>query len=316
MSKSDRIHTELGANIRESCGVGIPQAPALNTGPITERFPGATRSKNAVEIPIELIDRDPNQPREEFDEEALGRLADSLRTKGQLQPVRVRRAEQGERYILIIGERRWRAAQLAGLPTLTCIVHEGVIDPQELLSLQLIENVLREDLRPVEQARTFRKLMEAHGWNASQLARELHLSPGAISQAMALLDLPASLQQRIEGGELVATVGYELSKLDDPARQAELAQRVITEKLTRDEVIKEVRAYRPARSGGKGKGRGAICKKVTKWTHKFDGIRVTVERGRGLDDAAITAALENALAKRRPEAGPDLTTPEGRVEAA
>src|SRR4051794_21833237 len=124
MGKADDLLRAAGGNIAESTarretallGVmnGSPLSPA--------RMDGVARSKAALEIPVDKIDRDPGQPREEFDEEALSRLAESIRARGLLQPVRVRWSEERGRYVLIAGERRWRAAGMAGLPTITCIV--------------------------------------------------------------------------------------------------------------------------------------------------------------------------------------------------
>lgn len=115
-----------------------------------------TKSKNAVEIPVEKLHRDPNQPREEFGDDALNRLAESMRTRGQLQPIRVRWDEGRGAYVIIAGERRWRAARMAGMATISAVVVEGDLPAAELLALQLVENCLREDLSDIEQAKAFR----------------------------------------------------------------------------------------------------------------------------------------------------------------
>ena len=121
-----------------------------------------TKSKNAVEIPLEKItDRD--QPRDEFDAEALGRLAESLKARGQLQPIRVRWDQGSERYMIVVGERRWRAAQDGGIALAGAVVVDGPIATAELLAIQLVENCLREDLKPVEQAKAYKALMELNG---------------------------------------------------------------------------------------------------------------------------------------------------------
>ena len=98
-------------------------AAAAPAGP--DRLQGVARSKNAAEIPVDRIGPDPDQPREEFDAEALGRLAESLKTRGQLQPIRVRWDEEQGAYVIVCGERRWRAAELAGLPTMSCVIVDG-----------------------------------------------------------------------------------------------------------------------------------------------------------------------------------------------
>ena len=189
-----------------------------------------------MEIPLDRLDRDPDQPREEFDEGALTRLAESMKAKGQLQPIRVRWDEGRGIFLIICGERRWKAARMAGMATMTAIVQEGTLDPGELLAVQLIENCLREDLRPVEQARAFRRLMETNGWTVSRVAEELHLSPAHVSKVLAMLDLPETVQAMVDAGQLAATTAYEIGKTESPNDQAELAARVVAEKLTRDEV--------------------------------------------------------------------------------
>ena len=131
---------------------------------------GVTRAKNVCVIPLDRIVRDPNQPREEFDPEALRRLADSLKERGQLQPIGVRWDEALGVYVIVFGERRWRAAGMAGLLTVNAVVMEGAISPDDLIVVQLVENAVREDLRPIEQARAYRKLMDAKGWSTRQVA--------------------------------------------------------------------------------------------------------------------------------------------------
>src|SRR4051812_5207719 len=179
MGKLDELIRAHGANIGDSFGTGhaadgLPPGMSLAQAQrVPARDQGVARSKHAVEIPVDRIQADPDQPREEFDEEALDRLAESLRSKGQLQPIRVRWDEGRGAYVIVMGERRWRAAIKAGLATLSCVVHQGPVDPGELLALQLVENAVREDLKPIEQAKAYRKLQELYGWSGNRLAKEL-----------------------------------------------------------------------------------------------------------------------------------------------
>ena len=119
-----------------------------------------------------------------------------MKARGQLQPIRVRWDEERDQYIIVCGEHRWRAAEMAGLPTMSCIIMEGVIEPSELLALQLIENMLREDLRPIEQARAFKTLMERNGWSTRQLADAL-----AIVQPQVVRTLARPGPARADSGE-------------------------------------------------------------------------------------------------------------------
>ena len=149
MGKRDELIKAHGANISDSFGTGhaadgLPPGMSLAQAQrVPARDQGVIRSKHAVEIPVDKIQPDPDQPREGFEPEAMERLADSLRTKGQLQPIRVRWDEDRGFYIIIMGERRWRAAIQAGLVTLSCVVHQGPVEPGELLTLQLVENAVR-----------------------------------------------------------------------------------------------------------------------------------------------------------------------------
>jgi ParB family chromosome partitioning protein len=247
MSKRDNIRSGAGGNIRASLGVGrtFSTRPAdAPEAPDEARRQGVTRSKDTAEIRLERIVPDPDQPREEFDEDALARLAESLKTRGQLQPIRVRWDEGQGAYVIICGERRWRAARMAGLPSLTCVVHEGAVD---VLAVQLIENALREDLKPVEQARAFKALMERSGWDKQTLAAELNVAPGTVTRTLALLELPTPVQEKVEQGALPASTAYEISRLDSPEAQAQMAELAVSEGLTKTEVhaaVNHVKATR------------------------------------------------------------------------
>jgi ParB family transcriptional regulator, chromosome partitioning protein len=239
MGKFDEL-MKAGANIDESMGVGVtrgPGSPAPSTSTTPARWLGVSKSKAALEIPADRIEPDPDQPREEFDPEALDRLAESLRTRGQLQPIRVRWDEGRGVYVIICGERRWRAARRAGLTTMSAVVVEGEIPPAELLALQLVENCLREDLKPVEQAKAFRALMDRNGWSTRQLAAELAVAQTNVVRALALLDLPESVQEQVDRGNLATSTALEIGKLEDRGTQEELIRRAEGEKLTRADVV-------------------------------------------------------------------------------
>jgi ParB family chromosome partitioning protein len=253
MGKLDNLIKIGGSNVAESMGASRPSGPPPGMDPTTARrmparLEGVIRDKEAARIAIDRIVRDPRQPREQFDEESLQRLADSLQQRGQLQPIRVRWDETQEKYVILIGERRWRAAQMAGLSSLSCIVVEGEFGDAERLSIQLVENALREDLRPVEQAKAYKALLEAHGWSGNQLAKELHIAQASVVKALALLDLPEPVQNQVERGDLAPTVAYEVSKLPDHEQRLALAEAAVAEKLTRSEVAEAVKAVRARRA--------------------------------------------------------------------
>lgn len=157
-----------------------------------------------------------------------------------------------------------------------------------------MENCLRADLRPIEQAKAFKALLQRRGCSYRQLAESLHISHQAIVRALTLLDLPEDLQGRVEAGELAPSVAYEVSWLEGPGQQREVATRVVEEGLNRAEATEVVR--RAAGKSTRPKGRGAgKARKVTFRTSP--GPKITVEFRKGLDDELILAALADAMAR-------------------
>ena len=174
-------------------------------------------------------------------------------------PIRVRWNPSIGKWLVISGERRYRAALRAGLKTVACVFAEDGLSASEILQEQIIENLLREDLKPIEQARAYRQLMDLHGWTAKELSGELHVSQGAISKSLMLLTLPAELQEQVEGGAIPATAAYEVAKIEDREAQREIVRRIVDEDLTRDATTEAVREAvgkpsRPATSKAKGRG--------------------------------------------------------------
>ena len=307
MSRIDKFTAKLGGNIRESMGAATTGArgplPTPPGGP--SQYQGITRPKEALTIPVDRIIPDPDQPRKEFDEGALDELAASLKARGQLQPIRVRWSQEADRWVIIAGERRYRAAVKAGLPSLLCVEARGTMTADEVLEDQLIENCVREDLKPIEQARAFKTLVDLRGCSYRQLAEMLNISHMAVSRAMTLLDLPEDVQHRVTAGELAASVAVEVAKLEDPDEQREVAARVVAEGLTRAETVEAVRQAtgkaRPVGSKGKGRGVGKDKSKLpTERTIRTQGgAKVTVAMRKGFDVLAWVEAMEDAIRQVR-----------------
>jgi ParB family chromosome partitioning protein len=199
---------------------------------------------------------------------------------------------------------------------MSCVIVEGPIGPGELLALQMIENCVREDLRPVEQARAFRSLIELNGWSARQVARELGIVQSNVVRALALLDLPAAVRDQVEQGDLPPATAYEVSKLGDPDAQAEVAARVVAEGLSRAETVEAVKRVAGKSRATTSKGRGAKPRKVTERVIRTTaGPRVTIEFRRGLDVPAILAALDEARERVRAEADAGQMADQGQVAA-
>ena len=283
--------------MRESVGADAPAFPGIPApaGAEAERLKGVSSLKRAFLIPVDRIVSDPEQPRREFDPEGLRELAESLKTRGQLQPVRVRWDEPSGNWVLISGERRWRAAALAGLPSLQAVEAKGTLTPDEILEDQLVENCLREDLKPIEQARAFKVLMDVRGWSHRQLAEQLHIAPSAVSQALALLRLPDAVQESVEVGNLAPSAAYELSKVNDPENQARIAAQVVAEGLSRAETAEVVRRASGRTITGKGRGAGKGRKAKPHVFRTKAGTRVTVESRKALDNESILAELAEVM---------------------
>ena len=141
-------------------------------------------------LPLDQVECYP-QVREQFDQAALEGLANSIKADGQLQPIRVRR--KGSKFGVVDGERRTRAMRLAGLTTIAAIIEEKELGDGEVIKRQLILNLQREDLTPVERARGIQSLIEATGWTATQAASKLGLSNATVSKSLSLLSLPAAI---------------------------------------------------------------------------------------------------------------------------
>jgi len=246
MKNAEDLKARLGRNMAESMGDATAGAGVLPAGfaQPSGRYAGSTRIKDALAIEIGRIVPDPNQPRKEFDEEGLRELGASLKERGQLQPARVRWDDSLEKWVLIAGERRYRAAILAGLPTLACVEARGDPTPDEILTDQLVENCLREDLKPIEQANAYKALMDRRGWSYRELAEFLHISKGTISKALSLLKLPEPVRELVEEGTLSPHAAYEVSRLGEASEQVAMAGRIVEEKLTAEDAARAVKARR------------------------------------------------------------------------
>jgi len=182
-----------------------------------------------LEIPISSISPNPKQPRQVFDEEALEELKASIREVGLLQPIVVREVGP-DKYELVMGERRWRAAQAVGRETIPAIVRDTRDDA--MLRDALLENIHRVNLNPLEEASAYQQLLEEFGVTHEELARRIGRSRPQISNTIRLLNLPASVQRRVAAGVLSAGHARALLGLDDPEAQEELAHRIVAEGLS------------------------------------------------------------------------------------
>jgi ParB family chromosome partitioning protein len=189
--------------------------------------PADRQEDRGMTIPVHLISRSPHQPRKRFTETSLEELTESLREQGVLQPVVVRKIPNG--YELIAGERRWRAAQRAGLTEIPAVVKEAA--PADAAVLALIENLQREDLNPIEAAQAFRRLMVQFGLTQDAVARRVHKDRSSVANTLRLLQLPDELQQALLDERLSHGHAKVLLGLDQHAQLA-LGRRVMAEGLS------------------------------------------------------------------------------------
>ena len=213
---------------------------------------GAGGRDGIEEVPLPLVSPNPFQPRRAFDEAELEDLANSVKTKGILQPILVRRLGDGG-YELIAGERRWRAAKLAGLKKIPAIVRPAT--DAEAMEMALIENLQRKDLNPMEAARAYQRLMKEFGMTQDAVARTLGKERPSIANTVRLLALQLEVQGWVESDQLSLGHAKVLLAVTDPEQQIRLGRRTVTDKLSVRDLERLVRpSARGARPGSARKG--------------------------------------------------------------
>jgi len=226
--------------MRKALGRGL-EALLPGSGP-AETTPVAPPLREWVSIAD--VRPNPTQPRRHFDEAALETLAASIRARGLLQPIVVRRASDG--YEVIAGERRLRAAQRAGLDSVPVIVRDA--DPQERLELALIENLQRENLTALEEAEAYRHLIDDYGLTQEQVAQAVGKSRPAVANALRLLALPDAVKAQLEGGELSAGHARAVLSIGDATAQVEFAQEIAFDGVSKGEAERRAKVRRTAGS--------------------------------------------------------------------
>ncbi len=260
-----------------------------------------------AELPVGEIRPNPRQPRTVFDEDALAELVGSIQEIGVLQPVVVRQV--GDGYELIMGERRWRASQAAGLDTVPAIIRET--DDADLLRDALLENLHRSELNPLEEAAAYQQLLEDFGCTHDELAARIHRSRPQISNTIRLLRLPPLVQRRVAAGVLSAGHARALLGLPDGAAIERLAQRIVAEGLSVravEEIVSlggdgstERKTRQSAQAGGRVE---ALDELATRLSDRFETrvkINLGKSRGRLTVEFASVQDLNRILASLAPE---------------
>ena len=270
-----------------------PATAAAAAAPLTP-VPGV----RLAEVPVSAIVPNPKQPRQVFDEDALAELKASIKEVGVLQPIVVRDLG-AEKYELVMGERRWRAAQAAGRETIPAIVRDTRDDA--MLRDALMENIHRVDLNPLEEAAASQQLLEEFGATHEELGRRIGRSRPQITNTIRLLNLPPPVQRRVAAGVLSAGHARALLGLDDPEAQEALANRVVAEGLSvraPEEAVALALAGEPAkRPAGKRRPKPhspALVDLAERLSDKFD-TRVKVDLGRSKGKITIEFATVDDL---------------------
>jgi len=257
---------------------------------------GGDRPPELAHVPVEQIHPNPRQPRRRFEHEATAGLADSIRAQGVIQPVVLRPRPQGG-YELIAGERRWRAAREAGVPTVPALVRDA--GDRDTLLLALVENVAREDLSPVEEARAYALLLDEFQLTLGEVCERVGRSKPAVSNKTRLLELPDDILAMVERGELTEGHARAVLAVPDQAERRRLARRIVAQGLS-------VRAAESAArwSGARAKPRTrtpvdpALAARVKAGLQAITGLEARVAAGRielAYEDEARLEEVAEAL---------------------
>ncbi|HEY7486384.1 MAG TPA: ParB/RepB/Spo0J family partition protein [Streptosporangiaceae bacterium] len=302
-------------------GALIPTAPDPGAEPVDSVIHAAPGEQvtgaHFAELPLEFITPNPRQPRQAFDEEALEELAASIRIVGLLQPIVVRQVAR-ERFELIMGERRWRASQRAGLEKIPAIVRDT--SDNELLRDALMENLHRQQLNPLEEAAAYQQLLDDFEATHEELASRIGRSRPHITNTLRLLNLPPAVQRRVAANVLSAGHARALLSLEDPESQEHLAQRIVAEGLS-VRAVEEIIALRdtePKTAAPRRGGRKPVAPGLRELADRLSDLyetKVHVDLGRRKGKIVVEFAsledLERIIKAMAPDDVPLVTPDEG-----
>jgi len=248
----------MSKGLGKGLGALIPQASKQGaeeqeTKPVKSEVVPIIQSENqgVLEIALDMVLPNPDQPRKHFDHQALEELTNSIKEHGILQPLVVMPAGKDGKHILIAGERRLRASELAGLKTVPVIVRK--VDEHERMALAIVENVQRHDLNPVEEAMAYQRLMDEFNITQDEVAKRVGKSRSSIANALRILVLPQEVQKAVKEGKISMGHAKVLASLDSASEQADYAKQVLENKLTVRDLEQATKvsrkASRPSTSG-------------------------------------------------------------------
>lgn len=261
--------------------------------PVDSVYADIALGESLIRIPLDQITPNPDQPRKVFDKDALTRLANSIADRGLIQPIVVRKLGH-ERYELIAGERRWRASRLAGLADLPAILRDR--PPSESALDALAENLDREDLNPVEEARALAALVDGHGMTPTSIAKRMNRSRPAIANSIRLLELPDTVLDHLSAGRLTARHGRTLLSEPDHTTRRKLADRAAADGWTVHRLEAAIKA--PSSKAAKPTAASdhlAVAEQAADRLSRTSGFETTV-KPRGTTGFRITIDVDDANA--------------------
>jgi ParB family chromosome partitioning protein len=273
---------------------------------MTQTLQLLTTTARHQKIALGRIASDP-QARSHYDEDGIRILAESLIQDGQLEPALVYEDGTRGKFILVAGHRRFLAAQRAGLETLICLVFPEKPTDGDIAKAQVLENSLREALSPIDEANAYRTLMDLEGWTQAQLAEALHISGSTVTRALALLELPESLQEMLKRkGPLKPGHARELARITEGSLRAEVQARIEAEKLTALETAKLVsKLLKPKPKSGRPKSKDKLVfKTLAGYEAVVSPSKVIITpsvKGKPRTPQAMLAALEILVQRYRDE---------------
>ena len=273
---------------RRAAAVGVRSEGHVPTVSVVDaeediRFSGTSHDRSAKHIPFTSIIAK-KQVRTEFDEDSLKELAESIKNHKQQSPSLVYWSESDNKYVIVAGERRFRAAQMVeGLQTLLCRVHPHEPSPEELLELSFVENAQRKNLSPIEEALAYKKFQTEFGYSTTKIAERTGKNQSTISRALSLLKLPEDIQGLIGvgDGKIPTSVAREMAKLKDESQQRKMADDYLSGNLTTAKAQEQTSKKKPSASKS--------AKSNKRWT--VDGIPINVPVPKGKTMADVGAAL-------------------------
>ena len=249
----------------------IPKGVVVNDKP--SQAENVKPAKPDQVVKITKVEPNRNQPRKKFDEDALQELSDNIKIHGVLFPILV--VNRGDYYEIVAGERRWRAAKMAGLKEIPVIIRDYT--EKQIAEISLIENIQRTDLNAIEEAKAYKNLIEEYNYKQDQLAERVSKSRAAITNAMRLLKLSESVQEMVIDDLISAGHARALLSIENPEEQYELAQRVLDEKLSVRDIEKIVKAKnKPKIEKKKNEKQEALYRDIENKLKASIGTKVTI----------------------------------------